>query len=174
LHIGTLNPRKNLSFLIEVFSKVRQNIPNIQLVITGKKGWYYENLFEMVDKLGLHKDVIFTGYIEDQEAPILYSAATIYAFPSLYEGFGLPPLEAMSCGTPIVASNTSSIPEVVGDAGVLLSPIDKIGWSKALQKVLSSTAEQKKMSNQSLERAKNFSWRKTAEKTISIYEEILK
>ena len=174
LHIGTLNPRKNLSFLIDVFSKVRQTLPDIQLVITGKKGWYYENLFELVEKLGLQKDVIFTGYIEDCEAPVLYSAATVYAFPSLYEGFGLPPLEAMACGTPVVASNMSSIPEVMGNAGILLSPTDKIGWVSALQNVLSSQAEQKKLSDKSLARAKNFSWRQTAQKTIRIYEELLK
>jgi len=173
LHIGTLNPRKNLDFLIKVFNNVHKVVPNIKLVITGKKGWHYQGLFELVKKLGLQKDVIFTGYILDEEAPYLYNGASVYAFPSIYEGFGLPPLEAMSCGTPVVASNTSSIPEVVGDAGILLSPHDKDGWTKALIKILKNPNYSEELGRLALERAKLFSWRKTAEMTARVYEEVL-
>jgi glycosyltransferase involved in cell wall biosynthesis len=174
LHIGTLNPRKNLDFLIKVFNRVHQVVPDVKLVITGKKGWHYQSLFELVEKLGLQKDVIFTGYILDEEAPYLYNGASVYAFPSIYEGFGLPPLEAMSCGTPVVASNTSSIPEVVGDAGVLLSPHDSNGWTKALVEILKNPTKREKLGQMALVRAKQFSWKKTAEKTAQVYEEVLK
>lgn len=174
LHIGTLNPRKNLDFLIRVFNRVHKLMPDVKLVIAGKKGWHYESLFELVRHLGLEKYVIFTGYIDDAEAPYLYSAADIYAFPSIYEGFGLPPLEAMSCGTPVIASNTSSIPEVVGDAGILISPTDVESWIKALLRLLRNDNERKEMSAKSLTRAKQFSWTKTANKTIEVYEEVLK
>lgn len=174
LHMGTLNPRKNLEFLIKVFNRVHKLMPDVKLVIAGKKGWHYENLFDTVRHLGLEKFVIFTGYIDDDEAPYLYSAADVYTFPSIYEGFGLPPLEAMSCGTPVVASNTSSIPEVVGDAGILLNPTDVESWVKALLRLLRDDNERKEMSAKSLARAKQFSWTKTARKTVEVYEEILK
>jgi len=174
LHIGTLNPRKNLEFLIRVFNRIHKMMPDIKLVITGKKGWYYENLFEAVRHLGLEKFIIFTGYIEDEEAPYLYNGADVYAFPSIYEGFGLPPLEAMSCGTPVVASNTSSIPEVVGDAGVLLSPKDVESWVKAILRILRDKPLREKMTTASLKQAKKFSWRKTARQTVEVYEEVLR
>ena len=174
LHIGTLNPRKNLDFLIKVFDRVHKLMPDVKLVITGKKGWHYENLFELVRHLGLEKYVIFTGYIKDEEAPYLYNGASVYAFPSIYEGFGLPPLEAMSCGTPVVASDTSSIPEVVADAGILLNPNDKESWVKALVRFLRNEDERQRYSQKALNRAKEFSWKKTAQKTIEVYEEVLK
>jgi len=149
-------------------------MPDVKLVITGKKGWHYENLFETVRHLGLEKFVVFTGYVEDEEAPYLYSGADIYTFPSIYEGFGLPPLEAMSCGTPVVASNTSSIPEVVENAGILLSPKDVESWVKAILRILRDDTLRKKMSADSLKQAKKFSWRKTARQTIEVYEEVLR
>jgi len=173
LHVGTLNPRKNLDFLIKVFSRVHRLIPDVKLVITGKKGWHFDSLFELVTQLGLEKYIIFTGYIEDNEAPYLYSGASVYAFPSIYEGFGLPPLEAMSCGTPVVASDTSSIPEVVGNAGILLDPKDTESWVKALVRLLRNVDEQKRYSDKSLKQAQNFSWRKTAQATVDVYEELL-
>jgi len=173
LHVGTLNPRKNLSFLIKVFNRVHKLVPDVKLVITGKKGWHYEELFELVRHLGLEKFVIFTGYIKDEEAPYLYNGADIYAFPSIYEGFGLPPLEAMSCGIPVVASNTSSIPEIVSGAGILLDPHDTESWVKELVRLLRNKDERARLGQKSLERAKDFSWQRTAEKTIQVYEELL-
>lgn len=173
IHIGTLSPRKNLEFLIKVYAQVLKKNPKIKLVITGKKGWYYQNLFDITNKLGLEKKIIFTGYIEDSEKSALYSGAKVFLFPSLYEGFGLPPLEAMSCGTPVVSSNVTSIPEVIDEAGILLSPYDKKAWIQAINKLLSDNNFRKKMVEKSLLRSKYFSWQKTAKQTIEVYNKIL-
>lgn len=170
LHLGTINPRKNLEFLIEVFADLKQS--DLQLVITGKKGWYYEGLFDLVKKLNLEDKVIFTGYIDDVDKPALYNGASMFLFPSIYEGFGLPPLEAMACGTPVIASNTSSIPEVVGDAGVLISPTDKAGWVRETKKLLSDDEKLRTLSAMSLERANKFSWDRCATQTVKIYEKL--
>jgi len=174
LHVGTINPRKNLEFLVRAFAKVRANLNEpVKLVITGKKGWYYDQLFALVDSLKLHDSVVFTGYVTDDEKVALYNAATALAFPSLYEGFGLPPLEAMQCGTPVISSNTSSIPEVIGNAGVLLSPIDESGWVTALTQVLSDPKERARLSKLGLAQAAKFSWDETARKTMAVYEQVI-
>ncbi|MBM3134809.1 MAG: glycosyltransferase family 4 protein, partial [Chloroflexi bacterium] len=119
LYVGTIEPRKNLVALLEAFSAIynRQSaIGNRQLVIGGKKGWLYESFFSRLRELGLEGEMILPGYIADEDLPAMYSAASVFVFPSLYEGFGLPPLEAMACGTPVVCSNASSLPEVCGEA----------------------------------------------------------
>lgn len=170
LHLGTINPRKNLEFLIEVFSALEDN--NLKLVITGKKGWYYEGLFDLVKKLGLEDRVIFTGYIDDEDKPALYNGASIFLFPSIYEGFGLPPLEAMACGTPVICSNTSSIPEVVGSAGILISPTDKLCWVREIKKVLEDKQIYNALSKKALIQATKFSWDRCAKQTIQIYEKL--
>lgn len=172
LHIGTLNPRKNLEFLIKVFNNVLVRCPNYHLVITGKKGWYYEGLFKLVKELGLTGKVIFTGYVQDEDAPYLYNGADIFVFPSLYEGFGLPPLEAMACGIPVISSNTSSLPEVIGKAGILLPPDNNKLWTEAIAKVLTNKKIYQDMVKSSLLQAKKFSWRVAAEKTLQVYEEL--
>lgn len=172
IHIGTINPRKNLEFLIKVFSKVVKTYPKIKLVITGKKGWYYEGLFKLVKKLGLQNKVVFTGYIEDEEKPILYTGAKIFLFPSLYEGFGLPILESMACRTPVISSNTSSLPELVGDAGILLDPKDKIKWVKTIKKILSNQLFSQKLIEASIYQLKKFSWDRCAKETIKVYQNL--
>lgn len=171
LHIGTLEPRKNLGFLIEVFSEVVKDkkTHDWSLVITGKKGWHYQELYQKVKKLGLENKVIFTGYFDEVDKPALYKGATIFVFPSLYEGFGLPPLEAMASGVPVVSSNASSMPEVVGDAGILISPQDKILWVKSIKKVLSEGKLRDKMRVKNKKQVANFSWEKTAERTAKVY-----
>lgn len=171
LHVGTLNPRKNLEFLIKVFGQIVLDFPEYNLVVTGKRGWYYEGLFKLVNDLNLKDKVIFTGYVEDQDSPYLYNGAALFLFPSLYEGFGLPPLEAMNCGVPVISSNTSSMPEVIGQAGILLSPKDQESWVGAIKKVLSDSILRKTMIKQGLVQAKNFSWEKCARETLKIYEE---
>ena len=107
-----------------------------KLVITGKKGWKYKEIFETIDKLNIRDDVVFTGYVQDEDLPALYNAADLFVYPSLYEGFGLPPLEAMACGTPVITSNTSSLPEVVGDAGIMIDPYDVDKLADAMHEVL--------------------------------------
>ncbi len=174
LHIGTLEPRKNLDFLIDVFAEVIQKDDknDLHLVITGKKGWYYEGLFEKVKNLSLEKRVIFTGYIDEEDKAAIYQGARIFTFPSIYEGFGLPPLEAMAAGIPVISSNTSSMPEVIGDAGILISPYDKSAWVKAICDVDSSEKLRSEMIRKNLDQVKKFSWDKTAEKTIEIYTKV--
>lgn len=172
LHVGTLNPRKNLEFLIDVFAEIVKKNPNLNLVITGKKGWYYEGMFRLVRHFTLEGRVKFTGYVDDSDAPTLYSGALLFAFPSLYEGFGLPPLEAMSCGVPVISSNTSSMPEIIGEAGILINPKDKKGWVRAILNVLGNPGLQKEMIKKGLIQAEKFSWEDIARKTISVYERV--
>ena len=171
LHIGTLEPRKNLSFLIEAFSEVIRDraFDDLRLVITGKKGWYFEGLFEKVRKLNLEEKVIFTGYFDEEDKPALYKGAIVFAFPSLYEGFGLPPLEAMASGVPVISSNTSSMPEVIGDAGILISPEDHDAWVENIKKVVSSQELQDEMKIKNKKQLEKFSWDITAEKTLAVY-----
>lgn len=172
LHVGTLEPRKNLGFLIEVFAKAleqNQN-KNLSLVITGKKGWYYEGLFKKVEELNLGEKVIFTGYIDDGDKPALYKGARMFAFPSLYEGFGLPPLEAMASGVPVISSNTSSMPEVVGEAGILLSPKNKNAWVDAISQVHNDSELRENMIRKNKVQVSKFSWAKSAKKTIEVYQ----
>lgn len=174
LHIGTLEPRKNLGFLIEVFSEVVKDkkTHDWNLVITGKKGWHYRELYQKVKELGLESKVIFTGYFDEADKPALYKGAAVFAFPSLYEGFGLPLLEAMASGVPVISSNASSMPEVVGDAGILISPQDKALWVKSIKKVLSEGKLRDKMRVENKKQAANFSWEKTAKKTAEVYKEV--
>lgn len=176
LHVGTLEPRKNLQFLIKIFAKLIQDKKNdnLNLVIVGKKGWYFEGLFELVKKEQLEDRVIFTGYVDDEDKPAIYQGAKIFAFPSLYEGFGLPPLEAMASGVPVISSNTSSMPEVVGDAGILLSPKDEKAWIEALTLVNNDSAKRSSMIEANKKQIQKFAWEKTAQKTIEIYEQAYK
>lgn len=173
LHVGTIEPRKNLPFLVRAFALAKHNksFPP-KLVITGKKGWYYEGLFKLVDELKLQDEVIFTGYVEDEDLPALYNAARIFAFPSQYEGFGLPPLEAMAAGTPVISSNTSSMPEVVGDAGILLKPEGEKAWAEAMIELVNDKRYWVTLRKKGLERAKQFSWDRCAKETIAVYEKV--
>ncbi|GAA0129021.1 glycosyltransferase family 1 protein [Methanococcus maripaludis] len=173
LYVGTLEPRKNIPSLLNAFYIIKkQGIPH-KLVIAGGKGWKYKEIFETIDKLNLQNDVIFTGYVPDEDLPGLYNAADLFVYPSLYEGFGLPPLEAMQCGTPVITSNTSSLPEVVGDAGIMINPYDVDELANKMYEVLTNEKLRKEMSKKGLERAKLFSWKKCAEEHLKVYEEVL-
>lgn len=173
LDVGTLEPRKNLPFLVRAYALAVREGVEVNLVITGKKGWYYEGLFRLVDDLNLKDKVIFTGYVAEKDLPALYSGAKAFVFPSLYEGFGLPPLEAMACGTPVLSSNTSSMPEVIGRAGILISPRDERVWAKNILKILRDKGLARTLSQMGIRQAKKFSWEETARKTIAVYQEIL-
>jgi len=174
LDVGTLEPRKNLPFLVKAYHlALKDGKISHNLVLTGKKGWYYEGLFELIKDLDLEGKVILPGYVPDNDLPVLYNAADLFAFPSLYEGFGFPPLEALSCGTPVIAANNSSVPEVVGEAGILLDVKNEKVWAENMVRVLSDKALAKELSQKGLERAKSFSWYKTAQETIAVYQEVL-
>lgn len=171
LYVGTLEPRKNIPSLIKAFYKLKKKNLQYKLVIAGKKGWKYKEIFETIDKLNLQNDVVFTGYVSDEGLPALYNAADLFVYPSIYEGFGLPPLEAMACGTPVITSNTSSLPEVVGDAGIMVDPYDVDGLADAMHEVLADGGLRANMIKKGLERAKMFSWEQCAKETLEVYDD---
>lgn len=172
LYVGTLEPRKNIPTLLKAYYKLKKQGIKHKLVITGKRGWKYKSIFETIEKLNLQKDVIFTGYVPDEDLPGLYNAADLFVYPSLYEGFGLPPLEAMACGTPVITSNTSSLPEVVGDAGIMVNPYNVDELANAMYEVLTNDGLREELSKKGLERAKLFSWKKCAKEHLKVYEEV--
>jgi glycosyltransferase involved in cell wall biosynthesis len=170
LYLGTLEPRKNVEALLRAYAAARKTLPqDVKLVVAGGKGWGYEPVFETAEKLDLGDTLQFPGFVPDDELPLWYSAAEIFVYPSLYEGFGLPPLEAMACGTPVIASNSTSLPEVVGDAGILVSPHDDDALRDAILRVAGDQSLREEMSRKGIERAAMFSWVETAIKTIRVY-----
>ncbi|WP_322489800.1 glycosyltransferase family 1 protein [Chloroflexus sp.] len=171
LYVGTLEPRKNLTTLLEAFALVSRSVPDVPLLIGGGKGWMYEPIFARLEQLNLRDRVKFAGYLPEEELPLWYAAATVFVFPSIYEGFGMPPLEAMSCGTPVITSNTSSLPEVVGDAGLMVAPTDTIGLAEAIRCVLVDVDLRAELRQRGLARARRFSWADTAAKTLAAYRE---
>ncbi|NKQ39724.1 MAG: glycosyltransferase family 4 protein, partial [Methanosarcinales archaeon] len=172
LYVGTLEVRKNISILLKSLYKLKKQGIKHKLVITGKKGWKYKSIFKIIEQLNLQKDVIFIGYVSDEDLPALYNAADLFVYPSIYEGFGLPPLEAMQCGTPVITSNTSSLPEVVGNAGIMIDPYDVVELANNMHEVLVNVSLREELSKKGLERAKLFSWKKCAEEHLKIYEEV--
>lgn len=169
LYVGTLEPRKNLTTLLEAYAIVAQD-QAAPLLVGGGKGWLYDAVFQRLEALGLRDRVRFVGYLDEEELPLWYAAATVFVFPSIYEGFGMPPLEAMACGTPVVASNTSSLPEVVGDAGLTVSPYDPAALAEAIRRVLDDADLRQELRERGLRQARAFSWRLTAERTLAAYE----
>ncbi len=169
IHVGTLQPRKNLGLLVEAWDILRARMDNPpQLLLAGKKGWLYESLLQDVESRKLGNLVKFADYVERDDLPSLYSGALAMTFPSLYEGFGLPVLEAMSCGTPVLASTVSSIPEVVGDAGILLDPRDAAAWADTIQRVMQDGALREELSRKGLARAEQFTWEQCAQETFAL------
>lgn len=173
LFVGRLEPRKNITGLIKAFHDVkRNNMIKHKLVIAGMKYFKYEDFFNLVKDLGLQKDILFIGRVDDEDLPLIYNGASLFTYPAFAEGFGIPPLEAMACGTPVITSKTSSLPEVVGDAGILIDPYNTGDLAKAICEVLSSKNLREKMKLQGLERAKSFSWKDAAKKTLDVYHEV--
>jgi glycosyltransferase involved in cell wall biosynthesis len=169
-----LQPRKNLSRVVEAFALLRERRPELphRLAIVGRIGWGVEPLQQRVRELQLESVVPFAGYVADEDLPALYSAADLFVYPSLYEGFGIPPLEAMACGTPVVTSNVSSLPEVVGDAALSVNPLDVEAMASAMEKVLTDAALRQTLSERGLERARAFTWERMARLTIEVYQEV--
>ncbi|MEM4733467.1 MAG: glycosyltransferase family 1 protein [Candidatus Bathyarchaeia archaeon] len=174
LYVGVLEPRKNLSTLVRAFKRlVNCGLPH-SLVIVGQKGWMYEELFRSVARLELQERVIFTGYVPEEELPMFYNAADVFVYPSVYEGFGLPVLEAMACGIPVVTSNVSSMPEIVGDTGILVNPFDEQALANAIERVVTDPVLSSELKHKSLVRASRFTWEQTALNTIAVYERVIK
>ena len=169
LYVGTLHPRKNLVRLIEAFSLLKSGV---KLVIAGQKGWLYDRIFARVQELGIEQRAIFTGYVADADLPALLSGARVFAFPSLYEGFGLPVLEAMACGVPVVCSNVSSLPEVAGDAALLVDPLDTGAWVAALERALTDEELRAELIRRGYAQVRRFSWRRAAEETLKVLERV--
>lgn len=177
LYVGTLEPRKNIPMAIGALAHLIKSgqHEDCVLAVGGSKGWYYEEIFASAKRLGLVESgkVRFLGRIPDEELPLWYNSAAAFVYPSLYEGFGLPVLEAMGCGAPVVAADTSAFPEVVGEAGLLVDPRDQAAWCRALSSVLDDKDLAAELSTRGVEQASKFSWQKAAEETARLYDRVL-
>jgi glycosyltransferase involved in cell wall biosynthesis len=171
LFLGTLEPRKNLIRLLEAFGRIYNGV--VKLVLAGGKGWLYDELFAQVESLGLGEAVIFPGYVKGDDLPLWYNAATVVAYPSLYEGFGLPVLEAQACGTPVLTSNVSSLPEAAGDAALMVDPYDVEALAAGLDRLLTDAALRRELRERGLAHARKFSWPRTARETACVYRQAL-
>jgi glycosyltransferase involved in cell wall biosynthesis len=154
---------------LEAFQPLLADWPDLKLVLIGKKGWLYQPFLQRLQALGLEEVVIFPGYVEEADLPACYQLASVFVFPSLYEGFGLGPLEAMACGTPVVSSNSSSLPEVVGEASLLIDPTDTAGLSTAMRRVLDDAELQADLRRRGLIQVQKFSWQKAVAELEQIY-----
>lgn len=172
LYVGNAFPYKNLENLGLAYKKLQKTRPNLHLVIAGKKDYFHKELMEKLNVLGL-KNIEFTGYVSDNELAWLYQNAKLYVFPSLSEGFGLPGLEAMRYGTPVVASNSTCLPEIYGNAAIYFDPTNVDSIANTIEKVLLSESLRKKLSSLGLRQAKKYSWAKMAEQTLKIYQKVL-
>jgi glycosyltransferase involved in cell wall biosynthesis len=173
LAVGSIQPRKNLVRLIEAYRDLRAARPQAnlpQLVLVGKRGWLYGETLDAVNRYSINDDIRFTGYARETDLPTLYTDALCFVYPSYYEGFGLPVLEAMACGAPVIAGNLTSLPEVVGDAGLLFDPFDGGALTAALARLIDDAKLRRTLRRAGLERARLFNWRETARRTLEIYE----
>ena len=171
LFVGTLEPRKNVQTLLQAFAQVIAETPqdDLTLVIAGGQGWGGEDYMSTVDALKLHDHVRFAGFVEDEHLPALYRGALLFVYPSLYEGFGLPVLEAMACGTPVITSNRASLPEVAGDAALLVDPTRPEALAAAMTSIINDGKLRQALRAKGLARAHTFTWDAVAQQTIAIY-----
>lgn len=174
LFVGTLQPRKNIVKLIEAFSKLKTNHPDLDLLIVGKKGWLFEDILKAPKKFNVSDSVKFKDFVSDLELVSLYKNAQCFVLPSLYEGFGLPVLEAMKYGCPVITSNVSSLPEAGGNAALYVNPEDVSDIKEKMEKILSDKKLRDEMIKKGYEHVKKFSWEKTARETLKVLEEISK
>lgn len=173
LFVGTIEPRKNLSRLVSAFAGMCGGHPSLLLAIAGMRGWMYDGLMETVRNLNLHSRVVFTGFVPEEEKPFLISAAKVFAYPSLYEGFGIPVLEALACGIPTVTSNVSSLPEVAGNAALTVDPYSVAELTSALERLVSEAPLRDQLAREALRQAAKFTWTKTAIMTREAYTDVL-
>ena len=170
LYVGTLQPRKNLERLVDAFAAARQQHPDLALVLAGRRGWLADPIFARVEALGLHDWVCFPGYVDGADLPALFSGALCFAFPSLYEGFGFPALEAQACGAPVLASNTSSLPEVAGDGALLVDPLDTDAIAAGLLRLAGEPALRERLRAAGFANLRRFSWQRCARETLAVLE----
>ena len=173
LSVGEIQPRKNLKTLIEAYVRLRRaDAIRHKLVLVGKRAWLSDETFAAARDSGYRDDLVFTGYVPDDDLMALYNAAELFVYPSLFEGFGLPPLEAMACGTPVITSNTSSLPEVVGDAGIMLDPRDVDALASAIMQTTADKQLCLSLSDRGIRQAQEFSWESTARKVAEVYRRV--
>jgi hypothetical protein len=176
LYVGLIEPRKNLSSLVRAFSRYLTNLElpqDVHLIIAGRWGWESKELLTLVSELNISQKVHFPGYIDQNDLPFLYNMAKVFVYPSYYEGFGLPVLEAMACGTPVITSNVSSMPEFVGNGGILINPNDIDSLVDALRNTLTNNNLRNELSSNALIQSGKYSWKETARKTLAVYHRVL-
>lgn len=170
LYLGTLEPRKNIETIIRAYNCFeKSDKDNVKLVLAGKKGWLYESIFKLVKEFNIEDNVIFTDYIDDMDKAPLYQGAEVFLFPSLYEGFGIPVIEAMASGIPVITSNSSSLPEAAGDAAIITEPLDYKKISESIERILNEDGLREKMVAEGIKQANKFNWDLSAEKLKTIY-----
>src|SRR6185503_10112276 len=173
LSVGSIQPRKNLARLVNAYALLRGKYSQSELpklVLVGKCAWLYDETLRALEQTGVSESVILTGYVPERDLPALYSGALCFVYPSIFEGFGLPPLEAMKCGAPVIVGNKTSLPEVVGDAALMIDPFDINAIATAIQKVISNSELRSELRAKGLQRANQFDWKETARRTLAVYE----
>jgi glycosyltransferase involved in cell wall biosynthesis len=175
LSVGSIQPRKNLARLVKAYAQLRgdcsaDKLP--KLVLVGKCAWLYDETLRALDQAGVKDSVLLTGYVPESDLPALYSSALCFVYPSYFEGFGLPPLEAMKCGAPVIVGNLTSLPEVVGDAGLTVDPFDVDAIAGSIRKLMNDSTLRARLSQKGQERASSFTWRETARQTLQIYQDV--
>ncbi len=173
LALGTIEPRKNLIRLVDALRQLRKTDPSLTLVIVGSAGWLYQDFFQHVEKLDEPRAVLLSGFVPDEDLPAVITGASVYVLASLYEGFGLPILEAMACGTPVACSNTSSLPELGGTAARYFNPMDTRGMAATIAGILTDRQLREHMRGLGLQQAAQFSWERAARETAAVYERLL-
>ena len=179
LSVGSIQPRKNLARLVQAYARVRASLRDKQtetewpkLVLVGKHAWLYDETLRALNETGVADSVILTGYVPETDLPALYSGALCFIYPSYFEGFGLPPLEAMKCGAPVIVGDRTSLPEVVGDAALTVDPFDVSSIAGAIEKLINDSGLRRELSVKGQQRAETFDWRKTAQQTLDVYRQV--
>ncbi len=174
LYFGTIEPRKNLMLIIKAFEALKKGagMTDLKLVIAGARGWLYKDVFEKVENSRFRQDIIFTGVVDDRDKPSLYNSASVFVYPSFFEGFGFPPLEAMACGVPTIVSNTSSLSEVVGNGAIMIDPYNVDELSFAIRRILEDKDLRNDLIKKGFQQAKKFNWDKTAKQVLEIFRKL--
>lgn len=173
LYVGLIEPRKNIPLLIDAFKLLIESGVDQSLVIVGGFGWGYRNILKQIEKIAIKNKIHFTGYIPTKHLPVIYNMASVFVYPTYYEGFGFPPLEAMACGTPVVSTDVSSIPEIVGDAGILVPTGDVNALLNAVTEILENQSLREGLIRKGKKRASLFTWERTAQETVKVYDKLL-